>query len=99
MEARSVLPDDPDMLYDVARRELALCLALASKGSDGSESPSAGRPDYASHALESLALAIGNGFKDFDRLKHDPDLASIRSHKDFLVLLMDLEFPDDPFAR
>jgi tetratricopeptide (TPR) repeat protein len=96
--ARAALPDDPDTLYDVAR-ELALCHKPSSSPGDESEGAGAVRTEIARSAIETLGMAIECGFKDLDRLSDDRDLASVRQDAGFAALLMDVKFPDDPFAR
>ena len=45
-----------------------------------------------------IRLAVAAGFRDAHQLRTDTDLDSIRSRPDFQQLLMDLEFPTDPFT-
>src|SRR5262249_5617542 len=98
LSARAVSPDDPDTLYDVAR-ELALCHAHSPGAGDESEDAGAVRTELARSAIESLRMAIESGAKDLHRLGDDPDLASIRQEDGFAALLLDVRFPDVPFAR
>jgi hypothetical protein len=53
----------------------------------------------ADRAMEWLRQAIAAGYRKLAYLRTDTDLESLRSRPDFQLLLMDLGFPDDPFAR
>jgi serine/threonine-protein kinase len=50
-------------------------------------------------AMVALRQAIAAGFRMAARLRTEEDLASLRSRPDFQALLLDLDFPADPFAR
>jgi tetratricopeptide (TPR) repeat protein len=50
-------------------------------------------------AMATLRRAVAAGWRDLTRLIADPGLAPIRSRPDFQLLVMDLAFPADPFAR
>jgi serine/threonine-protein kinase len=45
------------------------------------------RRKYVDHALETLSLALAAGYKDFDRLRQDPELALLRERDEFDRLL------------
>jgi hypothetical protein len=49
--------------------------------------------------MTALRRAIAAGYKNVPDMFRDPDLDALRSRPDFQVLIMDLEFPDDQFAR
>ncbi len=53
----------------------------------------------AERAMESLRLAVAAGYRKLEIMRTDHDLDPLRSRRDFQLLLMDLEFPDDPLAR
>ena len=53
----------------------------------------------AAKAMESLRRAIAAGWNRPAQLIPDPDLDPVRSRLDFQLLLLDLAFPNDPFAR
>jgi hypothetical protein len=38
-------------------------------------------------------------YRTLDQLRTDPDLAPLRDRDDFQALMMDLEFPSDPFSK
>lgn len=38
-------------------------------------------------AVENLKKAIGNGFENYNYVKHDPDLTSLQKEKDFIALM------------
>ena len=48
--------------------------------------------------MECLRAAVAAGFRDLARIRTDTDLDPLRSRPDFRLLMMDLAFPDDPFA-
>jgi serine/threonine-protein kinase len=50
------------------------------------------------HAMADLRRAAATGFRTPSLMAFDHDLDPLRSRPDFRVLMMDLEFPDDPFA-
>jgi tetratricopeptide (TPR) repeat protein/tRNA A-37 threonylcarbamoyl transferase component Bud32 len=84
----------PSTLY-----ELACAYSYFSSFASRDESASRGRSDtYAALALARLRQAVTSGFWDVGQLQREADLASIRSHPEFQVLLMDLDFPADPFT-
>jgi eukaryotic-like serine/threonine-protein kinase len=69
----------------------------------------AGRPDSgvsttegAAHAEEAMAVlhqAVTTGYRNPDAFRTESALDSLRNRLDFRVLLMDLAFPTNPFAR
>jgi hypothetical protein len=46
-----------------------------------------------------LRQAVDAGYRNVALMQRDQDLDPLRSRDDFRLLMMDLEFPDDPFAR
>jgi serine/threonine-protein kinase len=57
------------------------------------------REAHADRAIVALRRAVAAGFRDVAVWRRDPDLNPLRSRPDFQLLMMDLEFPDDPFTR
>jgi serine/threonine-protein kinase len=53
----------------------------------------------ADRAIDWLLQAVAGGYRKLAILRTDHDLDPLRSRPDFQLLMMDLEFPDDPFAR
>jgi serine/threonine-protein kinase len=53
----------------------------------------------AERAMEWLRRAVARGYRNMVAMRRDRDLDPLRSRPDFQLLMMDLEFPDDPFAR
>jgi serine/threonine-protein kinase len=49
--------------------------------------------------MQWLHRAIARGYRNVALMRKDPVLDPLRSRSDFQLLMMDLEFPDDPFAR
>ncbi|WP_237722493.1 serine/threonine-protein kinase [Singulisphaera acidiphila] len=56
------------------------------------------REAQADRAMEALLRAISRGYRSVDSLRTDPCLDSLRSRHDFQRLLLDLQFPESPFA-
>ena len=50
-------------------------------------------------AIDALRRAVAAGYRDFGAMEKDKALAPLRSRPDFRLLMMDLAFPADPFAR
>jgi tetratricopeptide (TPR) repeat protein len=53
----------------------------------------------ADRGMSALRRAVEGGFADLSQLERDADLDPLRSRDDFRALLLDLAFPNDPFAR
>jgi len=53
----------------------------------------------ADRAMHWLLKAIAAGYQDLSRIRTDPGLAVLHARPDFQLLLLDLAFPTDPFAR
>lgn len=49
-------------------------------------------------AVETLHRAVAAGLQDAAFMRRDADLDPLRSRPDFQMLMMDLAFPDEPFA-
>jgi serine/threonine-protein kinase len=49
-------------------------------------------------AMAALRDTVDAGHRPYDVFASDPDLAPLRSRPDFRRMMMDLAFPDDPFA-
>jgi hypothetical protein len=79
-----------DTLYNVA-----CACALASAAVKDAKNPVADAPrpaeEYAARAVELLRQAVAKGYKDFDHLKKDDDLKSLREREDFKKLVKELE--------
>jgi serine/threonine-protein kinase len=50
-------------------------------------------------AVETLHRAVAAGLRDVAFMRRDTDLNPLRSRLDFQMLLLNLAFPEDPFAR
>ena len=83
-----------------ARFELARGLALlASAAADLRLGPGA-TTAASDRAMDALRRAFAAGYRnDLAQVRADQDLAVLRGRADFLLLMMDLAMPDDPFAR
>ncbi len=83
-------------LYNLACYRSLLSGVAAQKGSGltAGEAQALG-----AQAVQALRRAVAAGLHDFDFMRRDTDLDSLRLRTDFQLLMMDLAFPDDPFAR
>ena len=79
----------PGDLYDLACNQSLLSGVVGHQR--------AGRE--ADRAMDTLHRAFAAGWRDAAWMRTDPDLDPIRSRPDFQVLMMDMEFPSDPFDR
>jgi hypothetical protein len=62
--------------------------------------PSAGAgPELADRAIDNLRQAAATGWRNPAAYRYEPALAPLRGHDDFRLLMMDLPFPAQPFAR
>jgi tetratricopeptide (TPR) repeat protein len=99
LDAYRLGPDRPDSRYDYAC-DLSVLSGLVRRGRKVlTEAELPRRDEWADQAVVELRRAIERGFRDIDYILHDPDFDSIRSRPDFQVLVLDLAFPGDPFAR
>jgi serine/threonine-protein kinase len=93
MERLSVL--EPVDCYNLAcgYANLAGIAALPGSGMTRAEGLAA-----AEQAMQWLHRAVARGYRNVAVMKPDHDLDPLRSRPDFQLLMMDLEFPDEPFA-
>jgi serine/threonine-protein kinase len=87
--------------YDQPLYHLAGCHAFlgAAAGVPGSGLAAEEGPVELGRAMDTLSRAVAAGYRDVHWMRRDPDLDPLRSRPDFQVLLMELDFPADPFAR
>jgi serine/threonine-protein kinase len=87
---------EPIDCYNLAcgNATLAGIAALPRSGMTAAEGRAA-----AEQAMQWLHRAVARGYRNVALMQRDPDLDPLRSRPDFQLLMMDLEFPDDPFAR
>ena len=57
------------------------------------------RRRYEEETTAMLREAVATGFRDAKRLRDDQEFASFRSDPAFQAIILDLEFPTDPFAH
>ncbi len=86
----------PYDLYNLACSHAVLAGVAAEPGSGMTAAD--GRAD-ADEAIEFLRRAVAAGYRKLNIIRTDPDLDPLRSRQDFQLLLMDLAFPAEPFAR
>jgi len=91
-ELKSPRPED---IYD-----MACCHALLSgvAPKTGSGLTAAVGQAEAELAVTTLHRAIAAGYSSLAWIRNDPDLIPLYRRPDFELLMMDLTFPDDPFA-
>jgi eukaryotic-like serine/threonine-protein kinase len=86
-----------DSCYNAACM-FAKAAVLASKTPPGPGSHPRSR-SYQGRAVDLLRRAVAMGFRELTQLAKDPDLDVLRDRPDFQLLIMDLAFPAQPFAR
>jgi tetratricopeptide (TPR) repeat protein len=91
LSARS--PEDD---YNLACYHSSLAGLAGQPGSDVAKDD--GRRE-ADRAMDDLRRAAGRGFRMLPLVLDDHDLDPLRPRPDFRVLIMDMVFPDEPFAR
>jgi len=96
MERLSNLQPDSYNLYNLAcfRSSLSGIGAQPGSGLTAGEVSSLGE-----QAVLTLRRAIAAGLRDFAFMRRDTDLDPLRSRPDFQMLMMDLAFPEQPFAQ
>jgi serine/threonine protein kinase/tetratricopeptide (TPR) repeat protein len=93
---REAIPDlSVAARYDLAR-DYSLLASIAADPRAGLPADSA--PVNANRAIAALRRAVATGDRTAHNLSTDPDLAPLRDRPDFRLLLLDVEFPDEPFA-
>jgi serine/threonine-protein kinase len=73
-------------------------LAVAA-GRDGPGPSTALASGLADRAIDDLRRAAGMGYRSPAAYRYEPALEPLRGRADFRLLLLDLAFPADPFAR
>ena len=96
MERLTNLQPDGYNLYNLACFR-SLLSGLATRPGSGLTTSEAGA--LGEQAVESLRRAVAAGLEDMVYMRRDTDLDPLRSRSDFQLLLMDLAFPEEPFAR
>jgi hypothetical protein len=71
----------------------------AAAGRDGLEPSTALASRLADQAIDDLRRAVAMGYRIPAQYRYEPALARLRGRDDFRLLLLDLAFPADPFAR
>jgi eukaryotic-like serine/threonine-protein kinase len=96
MERLCDLQPDAYNLYNLACFRSSLSGIAVQPGS-GLTAVDAG--SLGQQAVDALRRAIAAGLQDYAFMRRDPDLDPLRSRPDFRALMMDLEFPEEPFAK
>ena len=55
--------------------------------------------DEARRAVECLRKPLAEGYRSIAELRADLDFRALAGHSDFEAMLLDLQFPRDPFTR
>ena len=80
--------------------ETACChAALEGLASPGSGVSAAEGENHAALAMGLLRKAVGTGYRNASAFRIDSALVPLRDRPDFRLLVMDLVFPTEPFAR
>jgi serine/threonine-protein kinase len=95
MERLADVQPDGYMLYNLAcfRSLLSGIAAEPGSGLTAGDVDSLGQK-----AVQTLHRAVAAGLEDVAFMRRDTDLDPLRARADFQLLLLDLAFPDDPFA-
>jgi hypothetical protein len=91
--------DDPQLIYQVAST-YALNAEVSGKlpPKPGGRPLEARRRRFTERALSMLREAADAGFKEVGRLRDDRAFDSMRALPEFQDVLLDVQFPVDPFA-
>jgi tetratricopeptide (TPR) repeat protein len=94
------LASNPSLGAYVEARALARCVPLVKNDATRPEATRESEARIlADHAMVSLRRSAEQGKLEPSDLKADKDLDPLHSRPDFQLLMMDLAFPADPFAR
>jgi serine/threonine-protein kinase len=85
----------PDNLYDLA----CYHALLADAAEPRADVATAEGQTQAERAMHWLRRAVAAGYLNLPHMRTDTDLDPLRSRADFQLLMMDLTFPAEPFAR
>ena len=85
---------DFEARYNLACNHALLAALAAENGSDLGPADARAQADK---AIELLKRVVADGYRNA-KMKTEPDLAPLRGRLDFQLLLLDLDFPADPFA-
>ena len=81
------------VLWACCRGSLAGLAGAAGSGVSAAEGTA-----HAEEAMTLLRRAVASGHRDFAHCQAEPGLDPLRSRDDFRLMMMDLAFPDVPFA-
>ena len=99
LEACRRLERHPELTTDWSLYGLACCYSMLSEVvPDDQASSSSERVAMADQAIATLRRAVVAGLKDAGHMRLDTKLDSIRGRPDFQNMLLDLDFPVDPFT-
>ena len=90
----STSPVDP---YNTACFYVLFADLIDSKPNAPAASPS--KEECHDKAVASLQRAVREGYQRIDRIKTDPNFEPLHAHPGFQNLILDLEFPKDPFQH
>jgi serine/threonine-protein kinase len=96
MERLANLQPDGYNLYNLACFR-SLLSGLATRPGSGLTTSEASM--LGEQAVKTLRRAVAAGLQDVAYMRRDTDIDPLRSRPDFQLLLMDLAFPEQPFAR
>jgi serine/threonine protein kinase/tetratricopeptide (TPR) repeat protein len=89
--------EDVKVYYDAAcSYDLKAVLLSREPGAPGS---AAERRRATDRAMTSLRSFVASGYRTPHWFRHEPELVAVRDRPDFQLLIMDLEFPPEPFRR
>ena len=85
---------DFEARYNLACNHALLAALAAENGSDLGPADARAQADK---AIELLKRVVADGYRNA-KMKTEPDLDPLRGRLDFQLLMLDLDFPADPFA-
>jgi tetratricopeptide (TPR) repeat protein len=88
----------PGELVGLALEQLDRILVIGYGKTPGTERGRAVRELDLAEAARNVRLAIARGFKDLRKLRSHPASSVLLSREELKLLIMDLDFPDRPFA-
>ena len=99
-QSLSTARGEPGLLYEIAledARMLARFDRVPGKASPGVRENR--RRGIVMDILTMLREAVADGFKDAKVLGAEPAFSPLRGTREYQAILLDVEFPRDPFAR
>jgi serine/threonine-protein kinase len=85
--------------YNKSCAHACLATLLSTGPAEGSASRKELAAQHVERAVADLRQAIAHGYRHATRIASDPDMEPLRALPEFRQLVMDLDFPADPFTK